>query len=421
MAGVSTSLSRVSSSPVSPLPAPLKRAIVGLGVTQIIAWGSVYYVIGAIGPTLIVALGTTPELIYGGFSLSLVVSAAFAPAVGRAIDRIGGRRVMGLGSLVAALGLALAGMATGPWSYGLACLVLGAAAALTLYDPAFAALVQIAGRDGRRAITLLTLFGGFASTVSWPLTNWLDATLGWRSTYFLYAAAHLLVCLPIHLRLLADAPDQRRFAGESAAAEAAAAGEMQGPARRAAFWLFAMVLTVNSFVFSGMSVHFLAALGDLGLDRASAVAVGMAIGPAQVLGRLIEMLSGQRHEAISVGRVSAALLPLSLLALFATPAAGWTAFLFALAYGLANGLITIAKGAVALTLFGSRGYGGLLGALAAPGLAARAAAPILFSTVIAGHGVFTMLAMAAIVGAAGCLAMEALTVLRRRALLRAVD
>lgn len=396
-----------------PLPAGARRAIVGLGATQIIAWGSVYYVIGVIGPTLVDALQISREWVYGGFSLSLVVSAVSAPTVGRAIDRIGGRRVMATGSVVAALGLAIGGLAQGPWSYGLACLVLGVAAALTLYDPAFASLVQIAGRRGRRAITLLTLFGGFASTVSWPLTSWLAAAWGWRETYFAYAAAHLLVCLPIHWSLLADGPDQARFAGAgptpAPAVDAPTDGDLSGPARRAAFWLFAIVLTVNSFVFSGLSVHFLAALGDLGLDRATAVAVGMTIGPAQVLGRLMEMLSGGRHEALSIGRVSAVALPISVALMLLTPAAAWAAFAFALVYGLANGLITIAKGAVSLALFGSRGYGELLGRLSAPSLAARAAAPIAFSLIITAAGAQAMLAGALGLALIGCLAMEALT------------
>lgn len=400
----------------APLPPAVRRAIVGLGVSQIVAWGSVYYIIGVIGPTLVGALGLSPEFVYGGFSASLVVSALAAPAVGRTIDRLGGRRVMSLGSLVAAAGLALTGAATGPWSYGLACLVLGLAAALTLYDPAFASLVQLAGRRGRRAITLLTLFGGFASTVSWPLTSLLDAQLGWRATYFLYAAAHLAICLPIHWRLLADAPDQRGFADAPAPAESPTDGELHGAARRAAFWLFAGVITVNSFVFSGLSVHFLAALGELGLDRASAVVIGMAIGPAQVLGRLVEMASGERHEAITVGRVSALCLPVGVAFLFLVPVAGWTAFLFALAYGLANGLITIAKGAVTLALFGSRGYGATLGALATPSLVARAAAPILFAAVMSGAGTRIMLAMALAVACAGLLAMEWLAFVRQRAL-----
>jgi hypothetical protein len=324
---------------------------------------------------------------------------------------------MSAGSLVAAFGLAMCGGAQGAWSYGLACLALGAAAALTLYDAAFAALVQIAGRNGRRAITLLTLFGGFASTVSWPLTTFLADALGWRETYFVYAAAQIALCLPIHWTVLADAPDQRRFAadGPAPAAEPASEGELSGSARRVAFWLFAIVLTVNSFVFSGLSVHFLAALDAIGLDRPTAVAVGMAIGPAQVLGRVLEMLSGGRHEALTIGRASAAALPVGVACLFAVPAAPAAAFAFALAYGLANGLMTIAKGAVALALFGSRGYGEMLGRLAAPSLAARAAAPIVFSMVIDAGGVGTMIGLSLAVATLGWAAMEGLTRLARRA------
>lgn len=393
----------------NPRPAlsPAARlAVIGLGVTQIVAWGSVYYMIGVIGPTLAEALGARPATIYGGFSLSLVIGALLAPAVGRGIDRFGGRRVMAGGSVVAAMGLALAGLAQGPAGYLLSCVVLGVALAATLYDPAFAALTQIAGRGGRRAITLLTLFGGFASTLFWPLTSWLVATIGWRETYGLYALAHLLICLPIHWRMLVDEPDQTAFAAEAVGGEAEREGALQGGARRAAFWLFALALTANSFVFSGLSAHFIVMLGEMGLSERAAVLVGMAIGPAQVLARLVEMGSAQRHGAAIVGRVSAGLLPLGVVALMLTAVHPLAAAAFALSYGAANGLITIAKGAMTLELFGARGYGATLGALSLPSLAARAAAPTLFALTNRA-GVETTLALCLGLALAGFAAMEA--------------
>lgn len=389
-----------------------RRAVIGLGVTQIIAWGSVYYMIGVIGPTLSDALGARPAVIYGGFSLSLVIGALLAPAVGRGVDRFGGRRVMAGGSVVAAIGLALTGLAQGPAGYGVACVVLGVAIAATLYDPAFAALTQIAGRGGRRAITLLTLFGGFASTLFWPLTSWLVAVIGWRETYALYAAAHVAICLPIHWRLLADEPDQSAFAAAAEDGETAREGLLQGGARRAAFWLFALALTANSFVFSGLSAHFIVMLGAMGMSERTAVLVGMAIGPSQVLARLVEMGSASRHGATFVGRVSAGLLPLGVVLLMLTAIHPLAAVGFALSYGAANGLITIAKGAVTLELFGARGYGATLGALSLPSLAARAAAPTLFALTNRA-GVETTLVLCLALALAGFAAMEAVARMAR--------
>lgn len=388
--------------------------MIGLGITQILAWGSVYYVIGVIGPTLVAALGLSATLIFGGFSLSLVIGAALAPATGRAIDRIGGRRVMAAGSVVAAAGLAVAALAQGAAGYLLSCALLGVAIATTLYDAAFAALAQIAGRQARRAITVLTLFGGFASTVAWPLTTWLAAAWGWRETYWFYAAAHLLVCLPVHWLLLADGPDQAAFAAPAAEAQAERDGVMRGPARRAAFWLFGLALTANSFVFSGLSAHFIAMLGTLGLSERMAVAVGMAIGPMQVLARLLEMASAARHDALAVGRVSASLLPLGVGCLMLAAFHPLAAFAFAVTYGLANGLITIAKGAMTLHLFGSAGYGATLGLLSLPALAARAAAPTVFSLSNEAAGIGATLTLCLVAAVGGLAAMEMVVRMARR-------
>jgi MFS family permease len=376
------------------LPRDVRHAVIGLGVTQILSWAGVYYAIGATGPAISASLGLAPTLVYGGFSLSLVVGAALAPLVGRSVDRLGGRRVMTTGSLVATLGLALCGLAQGAASWLIACVALGAAVAMTLYEPAFASLVQIAGRQGRRAITLVTLFGGFASTLSWPLTNWLTATFGWREAYFVYAVCMALICLPIHISVLKDAPNQQAFPKpdtEKISPESVTDGTLGGRAKFLAFWLFALVLTANSLVFSGLSAHFVAIFGGLGFDARTAVFVGMMVGPAQVLARLIEMISGARHGALAVGRASAMLLPVGAALLLLVTTAPAAAFGFALAYGLANGLITIAKGAIPLHLFGSSGYGAIIGKLSAPSLAARAAGPLLFASVLERAGVWPLL------------------------------
>lgn len=405
-------------SPTTPRATPqVRRAIVGLGVTQIVAWGSVYYAISIIGPFVAEAIGVSRDFVYAGYSFSLVVGALAAPKIGAAVDRFGGRRMLSAGSLMAATGLALAGIATGPITYLLACLALGFASGMALYDPAFTALTQIAGKDSRRAITLLTLWGGFASTVFWPLTAWLAEHAGWRETYFIYAAINLFICLPIHWSVLVDAPDQSLFgvSGENKAADRLRLdGELQGTPRRAVFWLFVLVLTANSYVFAGMSVHFISALGDFGVDRATAVAVGMAIGPSQVFGRILEISFGGRFSSVAVGRVSAFLLPVGVCCFLAALFTPLAAFAYAVSYGMANGLITIAKGAIPLTLFGSRGYGATLGALTLPSQTARASAPVVFSFLLTAGGPTFMLTVALAVALVGFAAMEALALIHRR-------
>src|SRR3954451_23195368 len=155
------------------------RAVLVLGVTQIIAWGALFYPVVLTVPLIAADHGWSTTFAMGGFSLALLVAGLVSPLVGRLIDRHGGHRVMPVGSLLAALGLVALAYVEHRMSYLAVWLLLGVAIAASLYDPAFATLGRIFGAAARRPITALTLAGGFASTVSWPTTHVLIDLVGW--------------------------------------------------------------------------------------------------------------------------------------------------------------------------------------------------------------------------------------------------
>ena len=352
-----------------------------------------------------------------GYSALLVVGAIAAPTVGRTIDRLGGRRVLAAGSVIGAVGLTTIGLAPGPFVYAIGCLVLGLAVAMSLYDAAFPALVQVAGPHSNRAITLLTLFGGLASTFFWPIAALIAARWGWRATYLSFAAINLCVCLPIHLLALPRQPAVAHIAHPSAPSPSWSRPPLplSPPARRAAFICFGLMIAAGNFVFAGLAVHLLSILGALGLSERAAILVGMLVGPAQVIGRIGEMALGPRASPILAARISAAMQPASIVVLALGPVGLAIGALFAALYGMANGVLTIVKGTVTLVLFGSAGYGAILGKLSAPSLGARAAAPLIYAYMFTAAGPVSTLILSALVSLSGTVAMELVARIARQA------
>lgn len=378
---------------------PLRRALLVLSVTQIIAWGVLFYAIALWGPRIAAETGWSDMVLYGGYSLALVGSGLWSPFFGRLIDRRGGRFAMTIGSLLGAAGLALLASARTEIVYALAWVVIGCAMAASLYDPAFATLARISGdapARTRRAISFLTLPGGFASTVFWPLTLFLLHAFDWRQTAWLYAGFLLFICAPLH-RFGLPGADERESppAPETQAAEA----RREKPpltgkaARRAALLLFALVIAAHGFPTSALSVHVVRLLDLLGLTEGQAVLAASLVGPAQVGARILELLFGKRLSAINLGLVATALLPLAFLILLFVAVSPGAAMVYGIVYGASNGLVTIARGIVALSLFGPEGYGRTLGLIAAPALAIKAAAPPLFALGLTAFGPQAMLWM----------------------------
>jgi hypothetical protein len=357
---------------------PLWLIICGLGVTQIIGWGTTYYALGALSQDIAASTGWSKTLIFGAFSAALLISGLVSRRAGRWIDLYGGRRLMMAGSLLSAIGLAVIGLYPHMVTYSAGWLILGLAMRLATYDAAFASLAQIAQENARRAISYLTLFGGLASTVFWPLSHVLSESFGWANTLIIYAVLHIAICLPIHSAVLKDAKGETAKGFDTADTHV----PLAGAERRNAMALFAAVLALNGLVFSAISAHVVPLFEGLGFAGAEAVTMAALIGPSQVASRLGEILMGRKLKAAHLGLIAFGLLPLAI-AIFALGGFGWqAAFVFALLYGASNGLVTIAKGAVPLVLFGRKGYGEMLGILSAPNLVLNAAAPLLFALLL---------------------------------------
>jgi MFS family permease len=353
------------------------RAVLVLGVTQILAWGAIFYPPVLTVPLIAADRGWSMTFAMGGFSLALLTAGLVSPRVGLLIDRYGGHCVMPVGSLLGALGLLLLVYADHPAGYLAVWMLLGIAIAASLYDPAFATLGRVFGAAARRPITALTLAGGFASTVSWPATHVLLEAVGWHGTYLVYAALLACVAAPLHAFAL-----PRTRADPAAPPD----GRAQVPAvvlppRGWPFMLVAAAFAAYAFVPSGLSAHLLAIFGRAGIDAATAVTIGALFGPAQVGARICEFLFARRIHPLNVARFAVAMLlvAFALVALFGLSVA--VAATFAVMFGMANGLITIARGSVPLALFGAAGYGHLMGRIGGPFLVMQAIAPLVLAFV----------------------------------------
>jgi MFS family permease len=357
--------------------------ICALGIAQIVSWGSLYYAFSFLITPLMEASGGDKPTVFAAFSLGLLVCGLLSAPVGTLIDQVGGRGVMTTGSLAAAALLALLAQVNSVVALYVVWAGLGAVMAATLYDPAFAVITRLFATNYRRAITTLTLFGGFASTVFWPLTQLLIAEMGWRDALFVLAALNLVVCAPIHWVVLpADGRPARVHA-----ARPAGQGAFRAALRMPVFYLLTIAFTGNALVFSATQVHLMSVLQVKNMSAASAALVGAMIGPMQVTGRVLELAFASRLAASTVGMVAMAFLPLSLGLLVLVTGVQWPLLAaFAIIYGSGNGVMTIVRGAIPAELFGREAYGAVNGAMAAPVIVAKAIGPLVAALLYAWLG-----------------------------------
>jgi len=359
--------------------APIPWPVLTLGITQIVGFGTLYYAFSVVVPALTADLGISPTFAYAGFSAALLAGGFFAPVAGRLIDRLGARVVMAWGSVLAALSLVALSQVPGGAGLVAALLFAEMIAPLVLYDAAFAALAQAVGPSGaRKAITQMTLLGGFASTVFWPATLWLTEAYGWREAYLVYAALHLVVCLPLHLTLPRHAPE--RANGPS---EPPLFAPLPREQHRRAMIYLAISFTIAGAVFSAMTAQWVPVLMALGLGSGAAVAAGTLMGPAQVGVRVLEMAFGGRYHPIVTGCISLALLVVAMALLALAPVGLWSAMAFAVLFGLSQGLTSIVRGTVPLALFGPLGFASRLGLLAGLRMTFGALAPFTLAATLA--------------------------------------
>ena len=357
-------------------------AVNTLGITQITAWGTSYYCLGVLANPIVAETGWSMTTVFLGFSVALLVMGFISTWVGRLIDRIGARAVMTIGPIIVSAGLLALSQVRDQASYFAVWAVLGVGMRCCLYDAAFAALVQVTPTRGRKAISYLTLYGAYASTVFWVVGHYLNDAYGWRGTLMIFAAINLAVCLPLNWIGLA----RRELAGDTAAATNAAPSPdgpvLEGRMRVVGIILFALIMSINGFVFGVISLQLVPLLEAAGLVGATAVWVASLKGHGQFAGRLVEIFFGHNLKAMTIARIAIGVVPASLLLLLLARGDLWQLVAFTLLLGASQGVVTIVRGAVPLALFGTQGYGAVLGLIATPILLVNAFSPAIFALVV---------------------------------------
>ena len=380
-----------------------RRAVLTLGVTQTIGYACSSYLPATLAKPMGADVGMSTTSVFLAFSAALLLQAVTGPQIGRLVDRRGGRLPLSTASLLFAAGLATLALAQNPVTLVAGWLVIGLGMSAGLYDIAFAGLVGWFGVDARRSITGVTLIAGFASTIGWPLTAWLEHQVGWRGACLFWAGANLALALPLHLSL----PRSR-----ATRAEATTATEVGTPVPGdlSKMILMATAFAVLAAIGSAMSAHLPPLLIAVGAAPAAAVAAAALVGPAQVAARLAEFALVRRIHPLVSGRVAVALFPMGAALLIAF--GGIAAAPFTLLYGAGNGLFTIVRGALPLALFGERNYGRRLGVLNVPARLLQAISPFVFALMIDKSANLALAVMAA----GSVLAFGALLTLRRPAI-----
>ncbi|MDF1856743.1 MFS transporter [Pseudooceanicola sp.] len=349
------------------------RVVSALGVVQIFSWGTSYYLLAVISTPLRAETGWSVSLVTAGISLALLTSALAAVFVGRMIQASGGRRVMAGGMGLLALGLTMIATAHHPAVYLGAWLFMGLGMGAGLYEAGFATLGRIYGSEARGPISALTLWGGFASTVCWPLSAVLIDWVGWRGACLSYAAIHLFVTAP--LCLFALPRGVKPIPGATPVADGTPpVSVLQDPR----FWLFGIAMMVTASIGAFWSTHLITILSAQGMSLAAAVALGAVIGPAQVAARVGEVLGRGRNHPIWTMLTYAICAVVGMGGLWL----GIPAMLAFIAYGMGNGLWSITRGAMPLAMFGPDRYARIVGMLALPTFSASALAPLVGGALI---------------------------------------
>lgn len=350
------------------------RSTWSLGVGQLAAWGTLYYAYAVLAPSISGSLGVSRRTLACAFSLTLLVSGVLARPVGRRLDRSGARPVLLAGALLAPLSLVALGGSVTLAALWIAFVALGAAQALSLYEPAFRAVVAwfpVEAERGR-ALLLVTSLGALASTVFVPLTASLVVTLGWRAATFVLAGLLAVVTIPTALALPAPPALPAAAAGPPAThAPLHAAGARWTPTAGAR-WL-ALAFGAHAFASAAVAVALIWHLVESGEPLMRAALLAGLAGAAQLPGRLLTGLVIPHVD-------DAWRLPLN----FGIQAVGLSLVAFAdgagvtlgvICFGAASGAMTLERATLTAKWFGAARFGAVSGHLAAVGLVGRAVAP----------------------------------------------
>jgi len=353
------------------------RVTIALGITQTLAWGSTYYLPAILSAPIAADLGLSSGGVFAAFSGALLFSALLGPAVGKYIDCRGGRAVLSASNCVFAGGLLLLSLSTGAFALWLAWLVIGVGMAMGLYEAAFSCLTQLYREQARRTITGVTLIGGFASTLCWPITAGLEAELGWRTSCQVWAITHLVLGYPLNRYLIPDGRTTRITVSQTNPVAPSFPINLT-------MMLLAYVFAVAWFVSTAIAAHLPHLLRESGLTPSAAIAVAALLGPAQVTARFVEYLILRHHPPLLSAKIATLGHPLGALGVWLAGAP--LTSVFVVLHGAGNGILTIAKGTLPLALYGAKGYGLRLGWLMAPARFGQVFAPFLFAMLLDSFG-----------------------------------
>ncbi len=356
---------------------PRNKTVAAIGFGQMLAWGSSYYLAAILAPVMARAFALPTVAVFAMFSAALLVSAVLGPWAGQRVDRLGGRRVLQHANVLFAIAHLVLATAQGPMTLLLGWLLLGMAMPFGLYDAAFGTLVRLYREDARRSIVAVTLIAGFASSVAWPLTHFVEVHSSWRTACALWALLHLTVGLALHRYGLPNVIAAARHAPEAPVTPPVAVSPQL-------MWLLAAIFAASGFVFAALAAHLPRLLQAVGATPTAAVAAASLVGAFQVAGRLLDAAWLKRLHPLVTAKLATALHPLGALLLLwlGAPVAG----VFTALHGAGVGLTTILKGTLPLALFGPAGFGQRAGLLEAPSRVMQAIAPVLFSLLLDGLG-----------------------------------
>ncbi len=384
----------------------ITRVLIVLALAQIVGWGTVGLP-AIIGRKIAADLQMDLTAVFAGNSVFYVVMGLSAPILAGAFARQGARRVMVAGSVLAAPGFAALALAHGPVLYFFAWMILGMAGSATLTTPAYIMLNEVAGLRAKSTIGALMLATGLSSSIFWPTTAFLSDALGWRATCLAYAAAMLLICLPLYAFGL-----PRRTQTDRQTASATASVRAEAPtAEGSVFYLIVAAIALNAFITFGFSAVLIELLKAEGLSASEAIAFGSVLGVIQVSARGMDFLGGGRWDGITTGLFAGAAVPLAMLCLMAGGGTHWSAATFILIYGLGSGALAVARATIPLVFYDKAAYAKAASHIALPLNLISALSPPLLSGLLAHFGGNAVLGLAMLLSSS---ALAIMLLLRRR-------
>jgi MFS family permease len=351
------------------------RLTIRLGITQIISWGSGFYIPAVLAVPISASIGISTELFFWAFTVSLLVSGLIGPRIGKAIDKLGGRKVLPFGSAAFFVGLILLATARETNQLFVAWFLIGIGGSMGNYDAAFATAVNFFGNKSNQVIAGITVFAGFSSTISWPVTTFLEQTYDWRAAIWFWAAMHILVALPLHLTIpkseKKDIPD------------------LTGPIRKLVknkfrfdplIVVFALMFALQGFIVSSVNTTLPFMLSELGADVQLALLASVLLGPFQVLARVLLVAMTDKATPLTVAAISIAAHPLGVIFIWILGPAGILPFV--MLHGIGVGLNPFIRGSLPLLFFGSDRFGQRQGYLMMPSKILGALSPALLTLML---------------------------------------